>query len=66
MVLKTPLSDVIYRVFPQFYCKMAKTTAESTSSVIFVKQMIVNKTEVVQRLHKPCGGDVFLFHDEKG
>jgi hypothetical protein len=28
--------------------------------------MIDDKSEVVEKLKKPCGGDVILFHDEKG
>jgi hypothetical protein len=40
--------------------------AENGLGVAFVKQMIDDKSEVVEKLKKPCGGDVILFHDEKG
>jgi hypothetical protein len=45
---------------------MAKTSAEDSLSVAFVRQMIANRSDVVDKLQKPAGGDIFLFKDEKG
>lgn len=53
-------------VFAQITKKMAKSSTEESLSVTFVRQMIANKRDVVDKLEKPTGGDIFLFKDEQG